>query len=158
MAMPKFLLPYVSCFSFPGQSSVLYLDPTTTSQTKLFLFPPGCSLPPCPLVAARLCPLNSAVAIPRPLGLTLCSIVIMLPLTHRNHSTRPHLCLLGLLCSNLVSSLTHHSFPPKATLLVSPCVSPWSLLSHRNNTMFTQPRAAPLNQHAPPLVSTKLLL
>ena len=35
---------------------------------KLFLFLPGCSLPPCPLVVARLCPLNSTVAIPRPLG------------------------------------------------------------------------------------------
>lgn len=87
------LLPYISCFSFPGQSTVLYLDPTTTSQTKLFLFPLGCSLRPCPLVVARLCPLNSTVAIPRPLGpYSLCSLVIMLPLTHHNHSTRPHLC------------------------------------------------------------------
>lgn len=29
--------------------------------------------------------------------------------------------LTGPTLSNLVSSLTHHSFPPKATLLVSPC-------------------------------------
>ena len=139
------LLPYISCFSFPGQSTVLYLDPTTTSQTKLFLFPLGCSLRPCPLVVARLCPLNSTVAIPRPLGpYSLCSLVIILPLTHHNHSTRPHLCYLGLLF--LILSLPSPTIPflPRPLSLLAH-VSPWSLLSHHNNTMFTQLGSAPLN-------------